>query len=404
MTSGLSKKEKKYELQSSSQEQQHPDLVRRLQEVYRITPEDKASLDRIQTRLFQLTPGQPQEQQPEESISPFYRKVAPRSLSRARRNKAWFQHLGLVAAIFFVVLLTGTLLSTFVLMREKINNHSVPTISGKPTSISSAQRTLIGKGHSLEDKGFYMVTSQEGWAISDQHSTLGPLFRTTNGGKNWQKLTLPQEIAGKYFSVSVFDKDMAFLLPKTNQAGFLQLYFYRTVDGGATWQRISWPTTPTVAQEGFGEFDWTFLDHTHGWVSVMKQQYNGGGIPSGEQTDDEALYRTDNGGLTWQKVARFPLKYSAKQLIFSNSQTGWLTTHIDDPNHSALSDPRSFPAALYMTQDGDIRGNNNCFPFHCRHLPGSQYYKDRRFSQQTKGISSPLLAVYQATKTKPTCM
>jgi len=347
------------------EEQQHPDLVRDLQAVYLMTSEDRASLDRIQTRLFQLAPGQPQEQEPAHR---FNGNIALGNPGRPRRNKPWFQHLGLIAAAFFVVVLTGVLLSTFVLMREKINNRSLPVTSGQSTSISPVQRTLIGKGQSLESKGFCMIDSQNGWAISSQNS--GPLFRTTDGGKSWQRLNLPQKIVGESFSVSVFDKDMAFLLPKTNPAGFLMLYFYRTIDGGTTWQRINWPTTPKVAQEGFGEFDWTFLDHNHGWVSVMTQQYNGAGIPGASQTDDETLYHTDNGGLAWQKVARFPFKYRADNLTFSDAQTGWLTTHIDDPNHAALSDPYSFPAALYMTHDGGYTWKQSLLP-----APPTKYIK-----------------------------
>jgi photosystem II stability/assembly factor-like uncharacterized protein len=334
------------------EEQQHPELLRRLQETYRMSSEDKASLDRIQTRLFQRVPTLPQEQHPSlHSSEP--NELANRyngSITHAHRRtrKPWHHYLSLIAAVLVVLLITGTAVSMFVLIKGK----SQPAVSSRPAPVSSEPRTIMGHRTLLDEKGLFMATSQVGWAIPGQSTAHGPLLRTLDGGKSWKQVTLPRELSGRYFNVSVLDQDMAFLLPMTNQAGFSLSYFYRTVDGGGTWQRCTWPTTPDISRDGQGTFDWTFLDHTHGWVSVMRSLNGGTQSRMPPLVRDETLFRTDDGGLTWQQVAHLPLKYAGVDLTFTNAQTGWLITAVDDPRHPDLSDPNSFPAALYVSHDG----------------------------------------------------
>ncbi|QBD75211.1 hypothetical protein EPA93_04060 [Ktedonosporobacter rubrisoli] len=202
-----------------------------------------------------------------------------------------------------------------------------------------------------------MATSQVGWSDQNLFSAPNtPFFRTTDGGKDWKQVVLPQELVGKDFWVFVFDADMAFLQPiQPAGAGTALLYFYRTVDGGATWQRCNWPTTPVTAKNGMGTSSWTFLDHMHGWVMTPlpdPSMIKGGNDRTPFPANDETLFRTDNGGQTWQLVAHLPLKYAGSLLTFTDAHTGWLVTSIDGPGHIAPSDPRAFPEVLYVTHDG----------------------------------------------------
>jgi photosystem II stability/assembly factor-like uncharacterized protein len=283
---------------SLPEEQQHPELIRRLQQMYQMLPEDRESLLRIQARLSE---------------------------------------------------------AAFVLIKGK----SQTTVISRPaeTYQSTATHRLLGHGTLLNSGinggGVHMITEQVGWAmkLGPSNRTLsGPVFRTTDGGKTWKQVSLPQEPSGQVFEVYVLDENMVFLLPVQRSVGY-QLYFYRTVDAGVTWQRYNWPTIPEITHDGTGDFNFTFLDHMHGWVRVMQKIKNAESL---QEMGTQKLFRTDDGGKTWQDVALLPFKYASSDLTFTNAQTGWLITTIYNPtaNTSNGNNPEGFPNMLFVTQDG----------------------------------------------------
>lgn len=349
------------------EEQDHLELIKRLQEIHQLTPEDTASLVSIQARLFAAAPTSLHERSqahPEAPSQP--EPLVPKRPEQPRTKQVWPRHLELLASVLGVVLLIGTIVSMIVLIQGKYHQTiagrktavpTLPTNTVSPTLVPAEPRTLVGKGTLLNSQNIDMVTSQVGWAFPDQSGTnAGPMLRTTDGGKHWQQVVLPQELSGQHFEAYAFDAGMAFILPLTAQAGFFQPFFYRTLDGGVTWQRSTWPPlpTPTAGTSGGPLLDWSFVNHLQGWVSVMRMPCCGGdtrGVTLA-QWGGQTLYHTTDGGLTWRQVARFSFKYLAGDLTFATAQTGWITTLVDDPAHTALEDPLAFPTALYVTHDG----------------------------------------------------
>ncbi len=119
----------------------------------------------------------------------------------------------------------------------------------------------------------------------------------------------------------------------------------RTTDGGAHWRDVSPPSLPN-RQSDAPEF---YLDLNHAWQG---QAF----------ADHVVIFRTADGGRTWQQGAAVPVKATdptqlGSQLYFIDDQRGWLQTG----SSIACTQPCSFfgrpdPAAegLYRTLDGGL--------------------------------------------------
>ncbi|WP_220209325.1 WD40/YVTN/BNR-like repeat-containing protein [Reticulibacter mediterranei] len=185
-----------------------------------------------------------------------------------------------------------------------------PTVTAQATAVSSVPQRFVGRGIDLAN-GLYMASVQVGWARPYTPTGQGSLFRTTDGGKDWKQITLPQEPAGWDFLLNVFDEDMAFLQPfqPANTSTVFPPYFYRTVDGGTTWQRYNWPTAPEIKRLGMQASSLTFLDHTRGWVVLSpsdQKTSTGGSKRTSSSSRDAMLFHTTDGGKTWQPLPHLP--------------------------------------------------------------------------------------------------
>jgi photosystem II stability/assembly factor-like uncharacterized protein len=110
---------------------------------------------------------------------------------------------------------------------------------------------------------------------------------------------------------------------------------YRTLDGGRSWQQL--PTVPNGCQLDF-------VDPLHGWCDVI-------GAAAGSET--VSLYRTSDGGLTWTLASQtepYGLGASTpdglpfgcdKTITFTSSEVGWASSHCNGGS-----------AYLYTSTDG----------------------------------------------------
>lgn len=187
-----------------------------------------------------------------------------------------------------------------------------------------------------------MFDNQRGLAAAEN----GYIFRTTDGGKKWNVLKV--EVTGQ-----VFLRDESLKSVCTVGSNFAAVAgpggtVFKSLDGGQTWQNIGYPKLPSdyfiddvkfiTPSEGWitgidftlnhdaktyhttdGGENWTeveptgaaieFVDTTHGWIAAA-------GI----------VYRTVNGGQTWQSVP-LPSYYTSPQIDeikFLDANTGWV--------------------------------------------------------------------------------
>jgi photosystem II stability/assembly factor-like uncharacterized protein len=118
----------------------------------------------------------------------------------------------------------------------------------------------------------------------------------------------------------------------------------RTTDGGAHWQDVSPPSLPN-RQDAAPEF---YLDSNHAWQG---QTF----------ADQVVIFRTADGGRTWQQGAPVPVKAADppeinSQLYFMDDQHGWLQTGSSTPTvgDAFVFSPDPAAQGLYRTADGGL--------------------------------------------------
>lgn len=128
--------------------------------------------------------------------------------------------------------------------------------------------------------------------IPAEDYSAGELYRTFDGGLNWQATSVPFGGAGLHF----LDPLIGWALVGTGAAaGSHAVDIYQTTDGGANWTRI-YSLDPTQGEAPGGlpfsgsKNGLAFCDPAHGWL--------GGAVP---MDGFVYLYATDNGGLSWKK-------------------------------------------------------------------------------------------------------
>ena len=127
-----------------------------------------------------------------------------------------------------------------------------------------------------------MFTPSEGWALTRGNSSL---LVTVNGGTTWFEATPPALLAStpdptlRNFSPFFLDENAAWFTPFTSGT------LYHTQDKGVTWSTTSLP---------FDSARYFFLDLDNGFALVD--------LGAGAGSQYVALYRTDDGGVSWTEV------------------------------------------------------------------------------------------------------
>jgi len=98
------------------------------------------------------------------------------------------------------------------------------------------------------------------------------------------------------------------MIDERNGWGVTEKEIVRTDDGGVTWYNV---TPPSLKETGYSVFT-SFLDENNAWLQIAdNNNYPFGGF----------LYRTNDGGLTWQE---FETPFSAGDLEFVDENNGWI--------------------------------------------------------------------------------
>jgi photosystem II stability/assembly factor-like uncharacterized protein len=179
--------------------------------------------------------------------------------------------------------------------------HMIDSANGWALSDQHVLRTTDGGAtwfNVLADNrpsGGYFGSSGNAWVISDLAGTsVGSLYRTTNGGIHWTKFDVPFN-SGK---LQFLDDNNGFVLygePSGMQKQAVALY--QTTDGGATWT-LKYDNNPTLPNPSTSlpfsghKMGMTFRDPTTGWV--------GGDIPTNGFV---YLYKTTDSGISWAQVS-----------------------------------------------------------------------------------------------------
>jgi photosystem II stability/assembly factor-like uncharacterized protein len=320
--------------------EQNQHLIQKLHRFYQANDADAQSHARMRERLLFGSV------QNEDTLKLASERERPDSMlynhnSSARGSKShgelvtWQRRLSLIAAVLFVALLVGSLVVVLSHARQSATGNR--SKSAASTTWSGRQAQLIG---------IHMFTATTGWA----EGTDGTVLRTTDGGIHWKDVT-PQQMphttlwsgrnqflnaASAWIAVTINKDNSLYYRPSTTSLVF------HTTDGGQTWQEV------TLNTQGFQVGEITFANLQDGWLLTKLEQ--GIHVVTGpETTSPPDLFRTTNGGKTWVQV----LSSSSSQaqifsnvvitgFSFGNQTTGLLTGMIGNTPQ------------LYRTHDGGL--------------------------------------------------
>jgi photosystem II stability/assembly factor-like uncharacterized protein len=199
------------------------------------------------------------------------------------------------------------------------------TSAPSPTPLPPTQQPLV-----LRD--IQMMTVADGWAL--ERGGKERILRTADGGLTWRDVSVPADRnpgvtpspAESAYLMNLTDAWVASASFTTSPTGSITstVTVYRTIDGGNTWEA---GTPFEVPGEGPGSL--TFLNAQYGWSMAIL------GAAAGSEA--VAIYRTTDGGDTWEMVSltagipgestpsSLPFGCDKSGLGFANPLTGWAT-------------------------------------------------------------------------------
>jgi len=196
------------------------------------------------------------------------------------------------------------------------------------------------------------VSDQTGWAVEMEGTDIS-LAKTIDGGKNWSK-----QLDGNtdINSLQFFDTHNGYIRQDDK--------IFKTSDGGSTWTDITPPTNNSPYGEygyGIGTPYFCFLNPDIGWAT-------------GNLSGIAVVYYTDDEGKNWTKLWSIKgdqnnfLSGSCFWITFCNASDGWIL----------LSGEDLVSGSLYRTTDGGMSFQKvNDFISDGRPLPMKLYFTDK---------------------------
>jgi photosystem II stability/assembly factor-like uncharacterized protein len=159
----------------------------------------------------------------------------------------------------------------------------------------------------------------------------GKIYKSINSGTNWINVS------------SIVNKKMYNLYFSDANTGYCtgENYVLKTTNAGSNWQNV-------LYRPGTTFFSSYFVNNLSGWVSVSK--YN----------NTPSVYKTLDGGITWDSAVQTNPQFSLMKLFFINENTGWGSPAIYN-NYK-----------LFKTTDG---GKNwSALPTDCQDINGLYFF------------------------------
>lgn len=160
-----------------------------------------------------------------------------------------------------------------------------------------------------------MADEKSGWALKDQDEGKVALLRTQDGGQSWAAVMPPGVSAVPADGLATFGGDSAWVAEQLGDSTLL----FRTSDGGANWDVSSIPVA--------GAPQFSFIDAKNGWVLVHQGVAAGSEAVTLLKTEDGGVTWTQVAAATPKDAASESLPFGGGKtgVSFRNATDGWLT-------------------------------------------------------------------------------
>lgn len=199
--------------------------------------------------------------------------------------------------------------------------NEVPTVSGDDPT-----QNRMDDSTGLQIYKIHMINQTMGWGLGFVGGEAPLVLITRDGGRNWQDTHVPidKEIDPGSILMACFFMDEATAWAVPFSVSFppsSSQSIWKTIDGGKTWQESRIETDGLL--ETFYISHLFFIDDSNGWLLAH--------VGAGMNHDYIAIYRTTDGGFSWDRILDPMTDESGIQscqkngLVFSDPDNGWLT-------------------------------------------------------------------------------
>ena len=185
-------------------------------------------------------------------------------------------------------------------------------------------------------RGFHLVSPTEGWVWTDR------LYWTKDAGKTWMDITPPNfnsayDSPGIAFADNQHGTAVIAALDSNPTGTGVNYSILQTTDGGRIWSMKPLSVFPTDALDFFypSKISLQFLDVHIGWLTIRAE--------SSSNFDNGILFKTTDGGATWNELNLPVDRFNAPigdPVYFVTEQLGWIVGESQVDGH------------LYRTQEG----------------------------------------------------
>jgi photosystem II stability/assembly factor-like uncharacterized protein len=163
----------------------------------------------------------------------------------------------------------------------------------------------------------WFLTQTHGFAVGSNNL----LLETTNGGTTWQTKTIGESSTDPFYNIAFADNDLTGFI--SGNSSTVSRDIYRTTNGGQSWTKMtsfplggSWNVIDFITPDKifFGSNGACVYTADGGNTFVLKSGYptcpimygmdfrdEQVGLAGGTQQNTQGIYKTTNGGTTWQK-------------------------------------------------------------------------------------------------------